>query len=373
MKAVVQRAASRSTARNAARTGADWWSPKPKPWIECTTTGTRSRRAASRPRMPALEEWVCTMSGRSRGSPAGSRRPPVRPPRPHLPAQRRQLEQSHVRQGAGPRAAARPRRRTPGPRRSARGRAAHRCRGCSAGRPAELQHGDDVQHPGRAHEHASAAATPSWRASSMEAYFHSAQRPASTTPAPAEAAAQGRRPPAPAPGRRPRSRGPPAPPPAPRCARAAAGRAPRGRPGSAPTGPSGTGAPIGTLTSTETVWHPGRRHAPVVGGDADPVEREALLGHVQPVLAARRRPLDAEVEVEHRHGAQRARRGPGLGRQVDAQGRQVGQGGRGDQPLPLDRLARLQLRPPLAQVQRAHRAPQAQLPDTHRPSPRRAG
>ncbi len=65
MKRVVSRATRPSRAMKARRTGQRCDSWNPKPWMVCTTRGTPARRAASRPRTPAFEECVWTMSGLS--------------------------------------------------------------------------------------------------------------------------------------------------------------------------------------------------------------------------------------------------------------------------------------------------------------------
>ncbi len=62
---VVTRAAARSSAtkRACARRDCQGW--KPQPWTVWTMIGTPAAAAAKRPRIPALDEFVCTTSGRS--------------------------------------------------------------------------------------------------------------------------------------------------------------------------------------------------------------------------------------------------------------------------------------------------------------------
>ena len=45
------------------RSGYAWWRWNGMPCTVCTTAGTRSDQAALRPKMPALDECVCTTSG----------------------------------------------------------------------------------------------------------------------------------------------------------------------------------------------------------------------------------------------------------------------------------------------------------------------
>ena len=202
-------------------------------------------------------------------------------------------------------------------------------------RAAELEHGDRVQDPEAAHgANLFAAVAPSHSASSIVEYFHSAHRPASTTPAARYASRSARH------GRGARlvedrvggidahfvevttSAGSRSRPSSVRPSRHRSRRPAAGR-------PAGREAHLDRKRVAS-----GRRNRPVVGGNPDAVEREALLRDVQPVLPARRRPADAEVQVNDGNGAQTRRSDPPGARQVNRHRGQVRQRHRRDERIP---------------------------------------